>query len=83
MPQIVKYAVETRLFDNFAVEVSCGNQLIIKLVQPRDDDDNDTDPCPVEYLLGALSGCVATMFRLVANQNGIKLQYKLEKLKER
>ena len=73
MPQIVMFTVETRLLDNFSVEISCGNQLIIKLDQPRDDEVNDTDPCPVEYLLGALSGCVATMFRLVANQNGIKL----------
>ena len=73
MPQIAKFAVETRLLDNFSVEISCGNQLIIKLDQPRDGDGNNTGPCPVEYLLGALSGCVATMFRLVANQNGIKL----------
>lgn len=73
MPQIVNFAVETKLLDNFTVEISCGNQLIIKLDPPRDDGGNDTDPCPVEYLLGALSGCVATMFRLVANQNGVKL----------
>ena len=73
MPQIVNFEVETRLLDNFTVEISCGNQLIIKLDQPRHDDGNDTEPCPVEYLLGALSGCVATMFRMVANQNGIKL----------
>ena len=72
MPQVAKFAVETKLLDNFSVAISCGNHLI-KMDQPKNGGGNDTGPCPMEYLLATISGCVASMFRLVAMQNGIKL----------
>ena len=72
MASNIKFSVETKLLDNFSIETKCGNHLL-RIDQPISGGGNDTGPCPIEYQLVALSGCIATMARIVSMQNGVEL----------
>lgn len=65
--------LESKFNDKFTVITKTGNHTIY-VDQPKEDGGDDTGPTPLQYFLISLSGCIATIARIVANQKKISLK---------
>ncbi|NQT93836.1 MAG: OsmC family protein [Lentisphaerae bacterium] len=67
--------VEIRANMGAGMKVECrAGQHVVLIDQPRSDGGTDTGPTPLEYLLCALAGCIASISRIAAHQKKIALR---------
>ncbi len=69
------------LLENFRIIVDNGRKHSVLLDLPENLGGNDTGPTALELAVMSLSGCIATIFKLVANKMRLKIQ-KLEVIVE-
>ncbi len=65
--------VTADLLDNFKIETKMRDHVAI-VDQPVQGGGNDEGPNPLEYILIALSGCIATIGRIISKQRRIDLR---------
>lgn len=72
MPQKT-IGVTARLHEKYRIDVQAENHLV-RIDQPPSGGGADTGPTPLQYLLGAVAGCIGTVGRIVAKQRNIALR---------
>ncbi|MDI6701054.1 MAG: OsmC family protein [bacterium] len=73
MAQIKNVNVECKLKEKFTIESNIrGHKIFVD--QPEGMGGVDKGPTPLEYLFVSLGGCIASIARIVANQNGLKIE---------
>ncbi|MBY4676216.1 OsmC family protein [Marinobacterium arenosum] len=66
-------SVTTKMGASSKVEASIRDHRVV-IDQPRNAGGTDEGPTPLEYFLFSLGGCIATIARLAASQQGIELR---------
>jgi len=65
--------VQASLKENFRVDCQAGTHKMV-IDQPQAGGGNNDGPSPLDYILMALAGCIATIGRIVAKQRRIDLK---------
>jgi putative redox protein len=73
MATIKHVKVEARLGERFKIESKIHDHTLY-VDQPKTGGGEDAGPTPLEYMLLALAGCIATIGRIVAKQQRIALR---------
>ncbi|OGR30352.1 MAG: hypothetical protein A2091_07495 [Desulfuromonadales bacterium GWD2_61_12] len=66
------YGIAARADDRFKVEVTAGTRTLI-VDQPLAVGGSDAGATPIDHLLAALAGCLATTARIIASQRQLPL----------
>ena len=73
MAALKKVQVEARMGDKFTIESKIRDH-VVYVDQPKSNGGEDTGPTALECLLLCLAGCVASIGRIIANQQKIALR---------
>ena len=73
MAALKKVQVEARMGDKFKIESKIRDH-VVYVDQPKSGGGEDAGPTPLEYLFLSLAGCIASIARIMANQQKINLR---------